>query len=104
MPNCVRCNQPIDCATLDWWEFNGKSWCCKCLEKERKVTREASDADAVECIKGIIEDRKRTIRGSSGGHMIPDSVAIETAKFQVAYLLGDLLCKAFVRDRVREDA
>lgn len=103
MPNCDRCNQVVDHTTL-WWEFNGKVWCRECLEKERKVRRETSDADAIECVKGIIEDRKKTIRGSFGGHMIPDSVAIETAKFQVTYLLGDLLGKAFVADKLGEDA
>lgn len=104
MRNCDRCENPIDGKEFpSSWEFNGKVWCRACLEKERAIRCEANHLDASYCIRDLLEQRKDAIKRSFGGHMIPDSVAIETAKRQLIELLGSMLDKNYPLDGLGED-
>jgi hypothetical protein len=104
MRSCDQCKSPIDEKEFpSSWEFNEKVWCRACLERERKVRLEVSDADATECIRAVIDNQFAAIKLSFGGHMIPDSVAIETAKRQLIMSLSSMLNKNYPLDGLGED-
>jgi len=100
---CDICKREITYGKLSW-EYNGWRYCQECRERESKKEVPISDADAIECIREVLNNRKSEIQcGQFDGSQIPAVEVVRSAKAQLVETLREMIGKRYHRDRLWED-